>query len=67
MNLPDPLAAMYAAVEQIRSGEIAEVVLDYTDSRPDGSEERLEITIRREVRKIVIHGEIGDVEPEPEA
>jgi len=65
VNLPDPLAAMYAAVGQIRSGGVDEIVLDFTDSNGE-REERLEITVRREVRKIVLHGTVGD-EPEAEA
>lgn len=48
----DPLIAMAAAIEQLRAGGVAEVELDWV--REEGSvEERLTMTVRREVRPFV--------------
>lgn len=51
---PDPMTAFYAAVEAVRGGDVGEVTLDYTDNLSDGTECRLEITVRREPRRIIV-------------
>lgn len=49
----EPLPAMYAAVEAVGSGVVGEVELEWFDELLDGSERRLTITVRREVKHFV--------------
>ena len=49
----DPFMAMAAAAEQIRSGDVEEVELDWNHECSSGCESHLSIVVRRRVRHIV--------------
>jgi hypothetical protein len=53
----DPLAAMRSACMAIADGEANEIEMEWSEENDVGRESRLIITVRREVRNIVLQGD----------
>lgn len=52
-RVTDLMRAMYAAIQEMRDGGIAEVELMETVERPDGLEHTISISIRTEVKHVI--------------
>lgn len=50
----DPMPMYFAAVNAVEEGRIAEAEVEWTRISDDGSEERLMVTVRSEVKHIRI-------------
>lgn len=48
--MTDPMPMYFAAVNAVEEGRIAEAEVDWSITHEDGSEERLTVTVRNEVK-----------------
>lgn len=50
IEMTDPMPMYFAAVNAVEEGRIAEAEVDWSITHEDGSEERLTVTVRNEVK-----------------